>query len=362
MNGTLLALFPTSEIASQDNATDVNLRFENYPRHILTSGFVALVCMAVFGVFSNAVSIAALLRSSKLLKNATTALVLNLCFTDLLFSALSTPLAATVFWNAGWVYSDGLCVAYGVSRFFNTGASIFTVMAISINRYVVIVKPRLYSRAFTEGNNLLVVTVTWLLTLSLLIWPTAGIWGRFGWDADIGTCSVVPKNGRSSKAFLFMVAYFVPATSFVICYSRIYWIVRQTQRNLRQYSTNHKSAAFVARLFAMRHAGEPISEEKVQCQQRRIAKDWRLLKTVFAIFTAFTLCYLPLLVLKAFRLLDNYPGIQVFAYLTFYFSGCVNPIIYICMSLEYRQAYKQLWPCAKSAALSESTGSQETPL
>ncbi|KAL3211589.1 hypothetical protein MRX96_036315 [Rhipicephalus microplus] len=154
-----------------------------------------------------------------------------------------------------------------------------------------------------------------------------------------------------------MVAYFVPATSFVICYSRIYWIVRQTQRNLRQYSTNHKSAAFVARLFAMRHAGEPISEEKVQRQQRRIAKDWRLLKTVFAIFTAFTLCYLPLLVLKAFRLLDNYPGIQVFAYLTFYFSGCVNPIIYICMSREYRQAYKQLWPCAKSAALSESTGS-----
>ncbi|XP_050038374.1 G-protein coupled receptor moody-like [Dermacentor andersoni] len=340
------------------------LRFHEYPRPILTGGFVALIFMAVFGVLSNAVSIVALLRSSKLLKNATTALVLNLCFTDLLFSALSTPLAATVFWNAGWVYSDGLCVAYGVSRFFNTGASIFTVMAISINRYVIIVKPRLYGHAFTEGNNLLIVTVTWLLTLSLLIWPTAGIWGQFGWDAEIGTCSVVPKDGRSSKAFLFMVAYFVPATSFVICYSRIYWIVRTTQRNLRQYSTNEKSAAFVTRFFAKRQrggaTGEPVSEEKVQRQQRRIAKDWRLLKTVFAIFVAFTLCYLPLLVLKAFRLLDNYPAIQVFAYLTFYFSGCVNPIIYICMSREYRQAYKELWPCAKSAALSESTGSQET--
>lgn len=346
------------------NDTLAVLRFEDYPRPVLTGGFVALVIMAFFGVVSNAVSIAALLRSSKLLKNATTALVINLCFTDLLFSALSTPLAATVFWNAGWVYSDGLCVAYGVSRFFNTGASIFTVMAISINRYVAIVKPRLYPRAFTEGNNLLVVTGTWLLTLSLLFWPTAGVWGEFGWDGDIGTCSVVPKNGRSSKAFLFMVAYFVPATSFVICYSRIYWIVRKTQRNLRQYSTNHKSAAFVARLFAQRQggAGGVVSEEKVQRQQRRIAKDWRLLKTVFVIFAVFTLCYLPLLVLKAFRLLDDYPGVQVFAYLTFYFSGCVNPVIYICMSREYRQAYKELWPCAKSAALSESTGSQETPV
>lgn len=347
--------------SANDNTSAV-LRFEDYPRPVLTGGFVALVIMAFFGVISNAVSIAALLRSSKLLKNATTALVINLCFTDLLFSALSTPLAATVFWNAGWVYSDGLCVAYGVSRFFNTGASIFTVMAISINRYVAIVKPGLYPRAFTEGNNLLVVTGTWLLTLSLLFWPTAGVWGQFGWDGDIGTCSVVPKNGRSSKAFLFMVAYFVPATSFVICYSRIYWIVRKTQRNLRQYSTSHKSAAFVARFFAQRQDGGAVSAEKVQRQQRRIAKDWRLLKTVFVIFAVFTLCYLPLLVLKAFRLLDDYPGVQVFAYLTFYFSGCVNPVIYICMSREYRQAYKELWPCAKSTVLSDSTGSQETPV
>ncbi|KAL1478849.1 hypothetical protein MTO96_052333 [Rhipicephalus appendiculatus] len=122
-----------------------------------------------------------------------------------------------------------------------------------------------------------------------------------------------------------MVAYFVPATSFVICYSRIYWIVRQTQRNLRQYSTNHKSAAFVARLFAKRHGGEPISEEKVQRQQRRIAKDWRLLKTVFAIFAAFTLCYLPLLVLKAFPPAGRLPGSPGIRLLDLLFLGMREP-------------------------------------
>ncbi|KAH9374677.1 hypothetical protein HPB48_009229 [Haemaphysalis longicornis] len=334
------------------NNTSVVLPFKDYPRPVLTSGFVALVIMAFFGVISNAVSIAALLRSSKLLKNATTALVINLCFFDLLFSALNTPLTASMFWHAGWVHSDGLCVAHGVSRYFNTGASIFTVMAISINRYVAIVKPGLYARAFTEGNNLLVVTGTWLVSLSLILLPTAGVWGQFGWDGDTGTCGVMPKNGRSSKAFIFMVSYFVPATSFVICYSRIYWIVRKTQRNLRQFSSNHMSAAFVARLFAKRNDGGAVSEEKVQCLQKRIAKDWRLLNTVFVIFAVFTLCYLPIVVLKSFRLLDDYPGVQVFAYVTYYFSGCVNPVIYICMSREYRQAYKELWPRTKSAALS----------
>ncbi|XP_077551735.1 G-protein coupled receptor moody-like [Haemaphysalis longicornis] len=339
--------------SANDNTSAV-LRFEDYPRPVLTGGFVVLVIMAFFGVISNAVSIAALLRSSKLLRNATTALVINLCLTDLLFSALNTPLTASMFWHAGWVHSDGLCVAHGVSRYFNTGASVSTVMAISINRYVAIVKPGLYARAFTEGNNLLVVTGTWLLTLSLLFLPTAGLWGQFGWDGDIGTCGVVPKNGRSSKAFLFMVAYILPATSFVICYSRIYWIVRKTQRNMHQHISNHKSAAFMARFFAQRQDGGAVSGEKVQCLQRRIAEDWRLLNTVFVIFAVFTLCYLPVVVLDSFRLLDGYPGVQVSACLTYYLSACVNPVIYICMSREYRQAYKELWLCAKSAALSES--------
>ncbi|XP_077551662.1 G-protein coupled receptor moody-like [Haemaphysalis longicornis] len=344
-----------------DNTSAV-LRIEDYPRPMLTGGFVALVIIAVFGVISNAVSIAALLRSSKLLRNATTALVINLCFTDLLFSALNTPLTASIFWHAGWVHSHGLCVAHGVSRYFNTGTSVSTIMAISINRYVAIVNPGLYARAFTEGNNLLVVTGTWLVTLSLLLLPTTVVWGQFGWDGDFGTCGVVPKNGRSSKAFLFMVAYILPATSFVICYSRIYWIVRKTQRNLRQHRSSHKFAAFVERFFAQRQDGGAVSAAKAQCRQRRIAEDWRLLNTVFVIFAVFTLCYLPAVVCDSLHLMGGLPGVQVFACLTYYFSACVNPVIYICMSREYRQAYKELWLCAKSAALSESMASQETPV
>lgn len=354
----------TTEAVNTGSNTTVSsvLRFEDYPRDALTTGFVFLVLMVIFGVLANAVSMLALVKSSKL-HNATTALIVNLCFSDLLFSSTSTPFAVTVFWHGGWVYSHPLCVTYGISRFFNVGASVFTVIAITINRYVVIVKPMQYKRIFSPGNNLLVVTATWIITTLLIIPTAAGAWGRFAWDHDIGTCSVVPKNGKSSKAFLFMVAYFLPTLFFVVCYSRIYWIVRKTQKNLRQYSTNHKSAAYVANLLRRTGGQQQVSEERVQKHQRRTDKDLRLLKMIFVIFAVFTWCYLPLLLLKAFRLLDNYPSIQVLAYLNFYFSGCVNPIVYICMSREYRQAYRELFKGdGTTAPLSESTGSRETPM
>ncbi|EEC11613.1 G protein-coupled receptor, putative [Ixodes scapularis] len=182
MEGVIdLALHIANETSSEgsEKANDTSskvLRFKDYPHDALITGFVFLVLMVVFGVLANTVSILALVKSSKL-NNATTALIVNLCFTDLMFSATSTPFAVTVFWNAGWAYSHGLCVAYGVSRFFNVGASIFTVIAITINRYVIIVKPMLYKRVFTPGNNLLVVTGTWLITVALMLATTAGLWG-----------------------------------------------------------------------------------------------------------------------------------------------------------------------------------------
>lgn len=335
------------------------LLFKDYPAAALRTGFVFLIIFAVFGVFANAISMLALTRSSKL-QNATTALLVNLCFSDLLFSGTNTPFAVTVFWYGDWVYPHHICVAYGVSRFFNVGASVFTVIAIAINRLVIITKPTGYKQIFTPGNNLLVITSTWMITFILLIWPTAAVWGRFAWDAEIGTCSVVPYKGRSSKAFLFMVAYFLPTVFFIICYSRIYWVVRKAHRNLRQYSGGKRtSAAFIANL--KRRIGEPdLSDQHVQKQTRRTEKEMRLLRMILVIFVTFTTCYLPLLVLKAFRLLDNYPGVQVVAYLTFYLSGCVNPVIYICMSKEYRKAYWELLSRKQGSQLSDSGGSRET--
>ncbi|XP_064472720.1 G-protein coupled receptor moody-like [Ornithodoros turicata] len=342
------------------NTTIPLIAFKNYPRVVLTTGFVFLVIFSVFGVFANAISMLALVRSSKL-RNATTALLVNLCFCDLLFSGVSTPFAVTVFWYGDWIYPHHICVIYGITRGFNVGASIFTAMAISINRLVIISYPTRCKQIFTIGNNLLFVTGTWLLALALLILPTGGIWGRFAWDAAIGSCTVVPYRGRSSKAFLFMSACVVPTVVFVACYSRIYYVVRRARQRLKQYSSGRrKPTEFVADLT--RRIRELNSLQAEKQAKRTGEKDMRLLRMVLVIFVTFTLCYLPLFVLKAFRLLDDYPGVQVFAYLTFYFSGCVHPIIYICMSREYRKSYFDLFRRAQGTTLAETTGCRETPL
>ncbi|KAG8222572.1 hypothetical protein J437_LFUL011698 [Ladona fulva] len=79
---------------------------------------------------------------------------------------------------------------------------------------------------------------------------------------------------------------------------------------------------------------------------RMTAKDRRLLKMILVIFASFVLCYLPITVTKTFRSVD-YPVLNILGYILIYLTTCINPIIYVVMSSEYRQAYKNLLMCRK---------------
>lgn len=72
------------------------------------------------------------------------------------------------------------------------------------------------------------VAGTWLVTFSIMIPTWRGVWGRFGLDTSIGSCSILhDKYDRSPKEFLFMAAFMLPCVCIVICYARIFLLVRQ---------------------------------------------------------------------------------------------------------------------------------------
>lgn len=63
----------------------------------------------------------------------------------------------------------------------------------------------------------------------LLLFLFQGQWGSFGLDEEIGSCSILPDpvTRRSPKEFLFVVAFVLPCLAIVVCYARIFFIVRR---------------------------------------------------------------------------------------------------------------------------------------
>lgn len=62
-----------------------------------------------------------------------------------------------------------------------------------------------------------------------------GIWGKFGLDTAIGSCSILhDENDRSPKEFLFVLAFMVPCLCIVFCYARIFHLVRKAALRSRE--------------------------------------------------------------------------------------------------------------------------------
>lgn len=78
---------------------------------------------------------------------------------------------------------------------------------------------------------------------------------------------------------------------------------------------------------------------------RMSQKDRRLLKMILVIFISFLTCYLPITLSKVLRSVSNVNFFHITSYLLVYLTTCINPIIYVVMSSEYRQAYKNLLMC-----------------
>lgn len=79
------------------------------------------------------------------------------------------------------------------------------------------------------------------------------------------------------------------------------------------------------------------------------AKDRRLLKMIMVILVAFIMCYLPITTTKIVRSIREVPYLNIMGYLLIYLTTCINPIIYVVMSSEYRQAYVNLLMCRVAA-------------
>uniref|UniRef100_A0AAG5D3I8 G-protein coupled receptors family 1 profile domain-containing protein n=1 Tax=Anopheles atroparvus TaxID=41427 RepID=A0AAG5D3I8_ANOAO len=202
--------------------------YTGYPRLLLDIATVTCIAYMVVGVPGNLLTIVALVKSKKT-RNATAVFIMNLSFSDLLFCCFNLPLAASTFWHQAWLYGDLFCRLLPMMRYGLLAVSLFTILAITINRYIMIGHQRLYQRIYRTQHLCLMVAFTWILGFGSLLPTWHEKWGKFGLDVGIHSCSILPDSQRHSpKQFLFLIAFALPCLSIIVCYARIFYIVRST--------------------------------------------------------------------------------------------------------------------------------------
>lgn len=301
--------------------------------------FSLLAVLSVLGSAVNLATVLALLRDARLRGRATSVFLVNLSIADLAFSLFNGPLDAAVFYHGGWTHSRAMCIAAALVRHVAVGSSLASIQLITLNRYTSVVKPRVYAHIFSPGSCLVLAALCWLLPAGLMVPAALGVMGaRLAWDDALDSCTVC---GPVYRPVLYLGSALLPLLLFAACYPKLFMALRHSRRRLTSHmGTLQSMSALQSSTSAPDLSREPMQPVRANSLCAGRGRERQLLGVLGAILCAFCVCYLPLLVSVG---VNQTPPLAVHA--LFYAAPCLNPLVYVAMSKDYRRAYASILCC-----------------
>lgn len=362
-----------------------------FSQSLLTFAAIMTFLIMIVGICGNFLTVVALLKCPKV-RNVAAAFIISLCIADLLFCALVLPFQGLRFVQGTWRHGAVLCRLIPFIQYGNIGVSLLCIAMITINRYVMITHHGCYARIYKRHWIAIMIAACWLVSYGMQLPTLLGVWGRFGYDTRLQTCSIMSdRHGHSSKTTLFITAFVIPCLVIIACYAKIFWVVHKSEQRLKRHANKQNSipnnlrpvatatslpsgadgqtpstaaplppsrvssdsSSFSTDVPEAITAGgkQPPTRVKDQREVRAKRNEWRITKMVLAIFLSFVICYLPITIVKVADKDVEHPSLHIFSYIMLYLSACINPIIYVIMNKQYRKAYKTVVLCQPARLL-----------
>jgi len=323
----------------------------HYSRPATIFAAVAASIFTFVGITGNLLTVVALLKCQKLRSHATTMFVISLAVSDLLFCTINLPLTASRYVHEKWILGQDMCRLFPFFFYGNVAASLMNMVAITINRYILIACHANYSRIYSHMNIFLMIAFVWLFSFGMMVPPLLEVWGTLGLDEQTFSCTILKRNDTSPKKFLMIFGFLMPCIVIIACYSAIFLKVRQSRKNVQSHMKNNRTTAAASNGTAAAGTAVPANKNgessgknaisaalnSAQSAQRR--EDIRLTKMMLIIFLSFLVCFLPLMVVNVADDGVQIPFLHILASVLAWASAVVNPFIYAFKNRQYQQAF-----------------------
>ena len=170
-----------------------------------------LAIEAVSGLIANTFVLSITLYQWKTFKQSSTIFFTSLILANLIMVVLHFPFTIIALAAGEWIFGStdeekrGTCTFAAFTFWYSSLVLVMTVVAISFDRFLFIVKPHLHKRFMRPWVALTLTIAIWLLSAVLSSAPFYGV-GDFGFIASIGMClPFLIKDGSVILAFLILI-------------------------------------------------------------------------------------------------------------------------------------------------------------
>ncbi|XP_015781284.1 tachykinin-like peptides receptor 99D [Tetranychus urticae] len=274
-----------------------------------------------------------LVLAHKRMRTVTNYFIVNLSIADIMVSTLNVIFNFTCMLNGDWPFGTLYCKISNYIAIVSVSASVLTLMAISIDRYVAIIyplKPRM-SKKTTVFITLAIWIIGSILSLPNILYSTTKREYFLNGDyRDICFLDWPDGPATSSKfdyiynVIILLVTYMVPICSMCFTYSRV-----------------------GLELWGSKGIGEYTEKQVESMKSKR-----KIVKMMIVVFVIFAVCWLPYH--GYFLLTHHFPEMMEAdyvqqIYLIIYWlamsNSMYNPIIYCWMNSRFREGFKKIFCC-----------------
>uniref|UniRef100_A0A3Q4G8B2 Galanin receptor 1b n=1 Tax=Neolamprologus brichardi TaxID=32507 RepID=A0A3Q4G8B2_NEOBR len=243
--------------------------------------------------------------------------ILNLSVADLGFLLFCVPFQATIYTLPEWVFGAFLCTFVHYIFTVNMLVSIFTLVAMSVDRYIAVVRSNKSLSVRSPRNALAGLCVIWTMSLVCSV-PVAKHQGLISYHN--GTFCWEDWAGASKNAYkvtLLVLGYLLPLLLISCCYTK--------------------------------HTKQPFQNISWKSPQLHIKQSTA--QTVLLVVTVFTICWMPHHIIVMWAEFGTFPLTQatyvfrLVSHCLSYGNSCVNPILYAFLSENFRKACRKVFTC-----------------
>ncbi|XP_068172476.1 probable G-protein coupled receptor [Antennarius striatus] len=330
-------------------------------------GIFLMVTLNILALLANTAVLVVVIKAPHLRKFA---FVFHLCAVDLLCAILLMPLGivSSSPYFSGVAFTVLECQVYVFLNVILIAATIFTITAISVERYYYIVHPMHYEVKMTLKLTSTVIVMVWVASAMLGL-PTVFGWSSYGSLSSISAarCSLHWSNSDHRQVFsvLYSVTCFcLPAIVIFAVYCNVYKVARVAARQhgplplwtnsqLKQRSDSINSQTTI---ITTRNAPRRIMRD-------RYFSGGKAAVTLVVIVGQFLICWLPYFAFHLHLTLDttaNIPDVleDTVTWLA-YSSFAINPFFYGVLNRQIREELCKLRRCYSSQPVELGHSSHE---
>ncbi|XP_063314704.1 melanopsin-B-like [Pelobates fuscus] len=301
------------------------------PEQVLHTFGSCILIIGTVGIAGNLLVLYAF-YSNKKLRTAPNYFIMNLAVSDFLMSATQAPVCFLNSLYGQWILGDVGCNVYAFCGALFGITSMMTLLAISVDRYLVITKPLQSIQWSSKKRTLQVIVLVWLYSLMWSLAPLLG-WSSYVPEGLMISCTwdytTYTASNRSYTMMLCCCVFFIPLIVISHCYLFMFLAIRSTGRDVQKLGSCGRQSFL-----------SPVMKN-----------EWKMAKIAFVVIIVYVMSWSPYacvtLIAWAGHGKSLTPYSKTIPAVIAKASAIYNPIIYGIIHPKYRETIHRNMPCLR---------------